>query len=113
VKIGGCSEFRGQSELGRAKEQNFSKDNKVKPGMEKGPEVVAAKQDKVQDKETEIRAKTVASSYQQPNRTVRSSKLDHPVSLGLVENFKYYRAWDNTGTLFVSSRFTPSQRGRI
>jgi hypothetical protein len=39
-----------------------SVEDEVKTDMEKGPEEVAAKQNKAQGKETDIRAKAVASS---------------------------------------------------
>jgi hypothetical protein len=47
-----------------------SPDDEAKHDTEKGPEEVAAKQNKAQGEETDIRAKEVASSQQQPNRTV-------------------------------------------
>jgi hypothetical protein len=47
-----------------------SADDDAKPDVEKGPEKGAAKQNNAQDEETEIRAKAVASSSQQPNQTV-------------------------------------------
>jgi hypothetical protein len=50
--------------------------------MEKGSEEIAEKQNKALGEETEIKANAVASYQQQPNRTVRFGKLDHPVSLG-------------------------------
>jgi hypothetical protein len=39
-----------------------SADDEAKPDMEKGPEKVAAKQNKAQDEETKIRTESVASS---------------------------------------------------
>jgi hypothetical protein len=39
-----------------------STDDEAKPNVEKGPEKVAAKQNKTQGKQIEIRAKVVASS---------------------------------------------------
>jgi hypothetical protein len=57
-----------------------SVEDEVKTDMEKGPEEVAAKQNKAQGKETDIRAKAVASSQQQPNRIVQFDKPDHSIS---------------------------------
>jgi hypothetical protein len=47
-----------------------SADDEAKHDTEKGPEEVAAKQNKAQGEETNIKAKAVASSQQQPNQTV-------------------------------------------
>jgi hypothetical protein len=57
-----------------------SADDEVKRITEKGPEEVATKQNKAQGEEIEIIAEAVDSSRQQPNRTVRFGKPDHPVS---------------------------------
>jgi hypothetical protein len=53
--------------------------------MEKGPVEVAMKKNKAQSEETEIRANTVASFQQQPNRIVQFGKPDHLISLGSVQ----------------------------
>jgi hypothetical protein len=68
----------------------ISTDDEVKHSTEKGPEEIAEKQNKAPGKETEIKAKAVVSSqqqlnrivqfWQQPNRTIRFGKSDHPVS---------------------------------
>jgi hypothetical protein len=60
-------------------------EDEVKTDMEKGPEEVAAKQNKAQGKEIDIRAKAVASSQQQPNRIVQFGKPDHLISPGFVQ----------------------------
>jgi hypothetical protein len=60
-------------------------DDEAKHDMEKGPEEVAAKWNKAQGEETDIRAEAVASSQQQPNWTVRFGKLDHPISPGSIQ----------------------------
>jgi hypothetical protein len=53
--------------------------------VEKGPEKVVVKQNKAQGEGIEIRAEAVASSWQQPNRTARFGKLDHPIYLGSMQ----------------------------
>jgi hypothetical protein len=60
-------------------------DDGVKHHTEKGPEEVAAKQNKAQGEETDIRAEAVASSQQQSNQTFWFGKPDHPVSPGSVQ----------------------------
>jgi hypothetical protein len=44
-----------------------STDDEAKHSTEKGPEEIAKKQNKAASEETEIKAKTMASSQQQPN----------------------------------------------
>jgi hypothetical protein len=44
------------------KSETLANDNEVKLDTEKGPEVVATKENMTQDEETEIRAEAVASS---------------------------------------------------
>jgi hypothetical protein len=44
------------------KSETLANDNEVKLDTEKGPEVVATKENTTQDEETEIRAEAVASS---------------------------------------------------
>jgi hypothetical protein len=62
-----------------------SADDEVKHDMEKGPKEIAAKQNKAQGEEIDIRAEVVNSSQQQSNRTVWFGKPDNPVSLGSVQ----------------------------
>jgi hypothetical protein len=57
-------------------------DDEAKHSTKKGPEEITEKQNNAPGEETKIKAKAVASSQQQPNRTVRFSKSDHPVSPG-------------------------------
>jgi hypothetical protein len=46
-------------------------DDEAKHITEKGPKEIAEKQNKAPGEETEIKAKAVASSQQQPNQTIR------------------------------------------
>jgi hypothetical protein len=89
-----------------------STDDEAKPDVEKGPEKVAAKQNKTQGKWTEIRAKAVASSQQKSNRTVRFGKSNHPVSLGSVQKgvLKTITAGTAPAPHWCPPRLMPSQR---
>jgi hypothetical protein len=60
-----------------------STDDEAKHSTKKGPEEIAEKQNKAASKETKIKAKTMASSQQQPKWTVQFDKPNHPISLGL------------------------------
>jgi hypothetical protein len=62
-----------------------STNDEAKHRMEKGLEEIADKQNKAPGKETEIKAKAVASFQQQPNRTVRFDKSNHPVPIALCK----------------------------
>jgi ATP-dependent helicase YprA (DUF1998 family) len=77
--------------------------------------MVATKQNKAQDVETEIKNEAVASSQQQPNQTVRSSKPDNPVSLGSVqkEASKTIPPRTTPTPHWCPSGLTPIQRRRI
>jgi hypothetical protein len=46
-------------------------DDEVKHSTEKGPKEIAKNQNKAPGEETEIKAKAVARSQQQPNRTIQ------------------------------------------
>jgi hypothetical protein len=73
--------------------------------MEKGPEEIVEKQNKAPGEETEIKAKTMASSKQQPNWTVQFGKPDHSVSrIRTEEDIEDYCTQDSTSTPLVSSR---------
>jgi hypothetical protein len=62
-----------------------STDDKAKPDVEKGPEKVAANQNRAQGEETDIRAEATTSFQQQPNRTARFGIPDHLVSSRSVQ----------------------------
>jgi hypothetical protein len=66
------------------KSETSANDDEAKHSTEKGHEEVAAKQNKTQGEETNIKADAVASFQQQPNQTVQFGKPNHPVSLGSV-----------------------------
>jgi hypothetical protein len=78
--MGGSKDARrsgGNQDQEGPKSETSTNDDEAKHIREKGPEEVAAKQNKAQGEETEIRVGTVASSQQQSNRTVRFGKPDH------------------------------------
>jgi hypothetical protein len=60
----------GQNQEG-PKSETLANGNEAKSNAEKGLEVVVVKQTNAQDEETEVRTEAVASSQQQPNRTIR------------------------------------------
>jgi hypothetical protein len=90
-------------------------DDEAKHGMEKCPEEITEKQNKAQGEETEIRAKAVASSEQQPNWIVRFGKLDHPVSPGSVQKgvLKTITPRTASSACWCPLGITSSQRRRI
>jgi hypothetical protein len=90
-------------------------DEEAKPDVEKGPRKVASKLDKTQGERTKIRVEAVASSQQQPNRTVRFGKPDHPVSPGLVQKGASKTITPETTTTphWCPLGLTPRQRRRI
>jgi hypothetical protein len=90
-------------------------DDEAKHGTEKCPEEITEKQNKAQGEETEIRAKAVASSEQQPNWIVRFGELDHPVSPGSVQKgvLKTIAPRTASSACWCPLGITPSQRRRI
>jgi hypothetical protein len=90
-------------------------DDEAKHGTEKCPEEITEKQNKAQGEETEIRAKAVASSEQQPNWIVRFGKLDHPVSPGSVQKgvLKTITPRTASSACWCPLGITSSQRRRI
>jgi hypothetical protein len=92
-----------------------SGDDEAKHSMEKGPKEITKKQNKAPGKETEIKAKVVASSQQQLNRTVWFGKPDHLVSPGSGQKRTSRTTASGTSPAprWCPPGLTPSQRRRI
>jgi hypothetical protein len=105
----------GNQDQTRPRSETSANDDEVKHSMEKGSEEVAAKQNKAQGKETEIRADAMASSQQQSNQTVRFGKSDPSVSLGSVQkgDSKTIAPRTTPSPHWCSLGLMPSQRRRI
>jgi hypothetical protein len=67
TKDGSFTDGSGSSQSQTGSRSEAVAKDKAKPNAEKGPEVVAVKQDKAQNEEREIATEAVASSQQQPN----------------------------------------------
>jgi hypothetical protein len=92
-----------------------STDDKAKHSTEKGPKEIAEKQNKTPGEETEIKAKAVANSQQQPNRTVWFGKPDHLVSPGSKQKRTSRTTVPGTAPAphWCPPGLTPNQRRRI
>jgi hypothetical protein len=92
-----------------------STDDEAKHDTEKGPEEVAAKQNKAKCEETENKYEAVASSQQQPNQTVRFGKPNHPVSPGSMQKGTLKTITPRTALSphWCPLGLMPSQRRRI
>jgi hypothetical protein len=89
--------------------------DEAKHNTEKGPEEIAEKQNKAPGEQIEIKAKVVASTQQQPNRTVWFDKPDYPISLGSGQKRTLRTTVPRTAPAprWCPPRLMPSQGRRI